>query len=72
MSPNTEHNRNELLKFVSLTEPKFLDGKVSLSGDRIHFASFPRSGNSFLRKYVEKITGVYTGSDFHIRDALPL
>ena len=43
-----------------------------MSGNRVHLASFPRSGNSFLRKILEQITGIYTGSDFHMRDALPL
>jgi len=25
--------------------------------------SYPRSGNSFLRKYLQNITGIATGSD---------
>jgi hypothetical protein len=29
--------------------------------------SFPRSGNSFLRKFLEQITGIYTGSDGNIK-----
>lgn len=41
-------------------------------GNRIHLASFPRSGNSFLRKLLEQITGVITGSDFHIKNVLNL
>jgi hypothetical protein len=53
-------------------EPKFLDGKVSMIGDRVAFASFPRSGNSFLRKMIEQITGVFTGSDVPMKDCLPL
>lgn len=31
-------------------ETKFLDGKVNMMGNRVLLASFPRSGNSFLRK----------------------
>ena len=27
------------------------------------YATFPRTGNTFLRKYLESITGVVTGSD---------
>ena len=42
---------------------KFLDEKTSMVGNRIAFASFPRSGNSFLRKILESVTGVFTGSD---------
>ena len=42
---------------------KFLDSKVSMIGNRVAFASYPRTGNSFLRKILENITGVFTGSD---------
>jgi len=42
-------------------EFRFLDGQA-ITGDKIGFTSFPRSGNSFLRRYVEQITGVTTGS----------
>jgi hypothetical protein len=44
-------------------ECKFLDKKSEMKGDRVAFASFPRTGNSFLRKILEQITGVFTGSD---------
>jgi hypothetical protein len=40
----------------------FLDGEAI---DNVIFASFPRSGNSFTRKYLESILGVVTGSDNH-------
>ena len=43
--------------------PKFLDGKVSMDGHRVAFPSFPRTGNSFLRKYLQQVTGISTGSD---------
>ena len=42
-------------------EFRFLDGE-SLEGNRIGFASIPRSGNSFLRRYCEQILGITTGS----------
>jgi hypothetical protein len=29
----------------------------------ITYTSYPRSGNTFLRKYLENITGIATGSD---------
>jgi hypothetical protein len=29
-------------------------------------SSYPRSGNTLLRSYCEKITGIYTGSDCDI------
>ena len=44
--------------------PKFLDGKVTMQPkNRVIYTSVPRSGNSFLRKYFEQISGVVTGSD---------
>ena len=47
--------------------PKFLDGKVEMQPtNRVVYTSVPRSGNSFLRKYFEQITGVVTGSDVTI------
>jgi hypothetical protein len=42
---------------------KFLDGSVPKVGQRVWFGSYPRSGNSFLRKYLEMVTGVTTGAD---------
>lgn len=34
-------------------EIKFLDKKSSLFGNRVCLASFPRTGNSMLRKFLE-------------------
>ena len=42
---------------------KFLDKKISMAGNKITLASWPRSGNSFTRKILELVTGVFTGSD---------
>jgi len=44
----------------------FLDGTVPLVGEKVAFQSFVRSGNTFLRKYLEQVTGVFTGSDMDI------
>ena len=33
-------------------------------------SSYPRSGNTLLRNYCEKITGIYTGSDCDIKRKL--
>ena len=41
---------------------RLLDG-ASTQGDRTSYMTYPRSGNTFLRKYLELITGVGTGSD---------
>ena len=42
------------------TQAKFLSGGLL---DAISYTSYPRSGNTMLRKYLENITGVATGSD---------
>jgi len=41
---------------------RFLDNSPNKS-NKVAFASFPRSGNSFLRKYLEMLTGIATGAD---------
>lgn len=45
----------------------FLDKKaantVATAGQHVGYCSFPRCGNSFLRKYLTNITGIETGSD---------
>ena len=45
---------------------RFLDGKTDMTGSKVAFQSFVRSGNTFLRRFIEQVTGVYTGSDMPI------
>lgn len=54
-----------MAEYESLISGKtnFLDSEISMIGNRVAFASYPRTGNSFLRKILENITGVFTGSD---------
>ena len=52
-------NRN---KWLFEREGVFLDGE-SIKSNKIAFVSFPRSGNTFLRKYFQLLTGIPTGSD---------
>lgn len=51
---------------------KFLDlaGEESDDQDTVIMASFPRSGNTLLRAYLEKIMGLTTGSDCDIEKKL--
>jgi len=49
-------------KWIFDGKDRFLDGRTK-PGNKVAFVSFPRSGNSFLRKYLDKLTGVTTGSD---------
>lgn len=53
---------NQFLALIS-GECKFLDNKVNMTGNKVALATYPRTGNSFLRKIVESISGVYTGAD---------
>ena len=45
-----------------------------MEDNSVAFQSFPSSGNNLLRRYVENITGVYTGCDLSsdniLREAL--
>ena len=61
----------EQAAWVWKNELKFLDGSANNS-NKIAFASFPRSGNTFLRKYMELLSGIQTGADntLHINVAL--
>jgi hypothetical protein len=54
-------------------EFRFLDGQPN-DCNKIAFASFPRAGNTFLRKYCELLTGVQTGGDntLHVNVILQL
>eukprot|EP00943_MAST-04B_sp_MAST-4B-sp1_P002859 g2859.t1 len=48
---------------IPLSEvPRFLNG-IDEGGERIALASYPRSGNSLVRRLIESITGIVTGSD---------
>ena len=42
---------------------RFFDGKSLPLGQRIAYTTYPRSGNTFLRKYLDLITGIETGSN---------
>jgi hypothetical protein len=43
---------------------KFLDGE-DINGSKIGMVTYPRTGNTFLRKLLQEITGIATGSDQH-------
>jgi len=44
---------------------RFLDKSIDMGvkGDRVCLASYPRSGNTFLKKFIERITGLTTGGE---------
>jgi hypothetical protein len=43
-----------------------------IKGERVSYLTYTRSGNTFLRKYIELISGVVTGSEFTNRIPFPL
>jgi hypothetical protein len=56
---------------MNLAPMKFLDDKNPESDqETIILASYPRSGNTLLRAYLEKIMGLVTGSDCDIEKKL--
>lgn len=59
---STNLERNEELFDTSGKISQYFDGE-DIQGDHIALMSYPRSGNSFLRGYVQKITTIHTGSD---------
>ena len=50
---------------------RFLDS-TSIEGKRVGFTSYPRSGNSFLRRYLEQVSGTTTGSIMSIHTSTSL
>jgi hypothetical protein len=54
-------------------ERRYLDGTKN-TANKVGFQSFPRSGNTFVRKYFEMLTGVETGADntLHVNVQLQL
>jgi len=51
---------------------RFLDGKVNMKGNVVALTSWPRTGNSFCRRFIELCTGIYTGSDMNAKQSLML
>ena len=59
-----EHMLNKNHIVDELPEKSFFDGLEKMGDqDGVIMASYPRSGNTLLRGYIEKIMGVVTGSD---------
>ena len=48
-----DFSRSEEYKKLLSGEYKFLDKKNSMIGNSVAFATYPRTGNSFLRKIIE-------------------
>lgn len=61
----------EACRWVYDGDFRFLDGE-SINNERVGFTSFPRSGNSFLRRVLEQVSGITTGGTVHLHTATSL
>jgi hypothetical protein len=62
---STDLSRNEEFGWMNaIKNYRFLDS-TDLGTDSTCFLSVIRMGNSFLRSFIEDVTGVYTGSDMN-------
>ena len=57
-------SRNSEFSWMEKETDRFLDGTVDMSEHSVTFSSHPRAGNTFLRRCIESITGVTSGSNF--------
>ena len=60
-------SREKELDWIDSEGYRFLDKSEDMLGNMVAFQSFPRTGNTFLRRYLENITGVFTGADMSIK-----
>jgi hypothetical protein len=62
---STDLERNSELAWIE-KGLRFLDGSVDMTGNRVCFASYPRTGNTMTRNYVEAVSGIFSGSDMNL------
>ena len=62
---STDLSRNAELDWIKDGSFRFLDAE-DMTGNQVAFSSYPRTGNSFMRRFLEQITGIYTGSDMRV------
>ena len=60
---STDKSRMSEYETLIAGELKFLDKRVQLGMDKVALSTFCRTGNSFSRKVMEQITGVFSGAD---------
>lgn len=62
------------LENYEVLKPRFISNQSRFLKPKHHpvisYTSYPRSGNTFLRKYFETITGISTGSDMVMKFSL--
>lgn len=62
----------EKLRWMYDGKYRFLDSSTPVSGQKVAYCTFPRSGNSYLRRILESITGVSSGSTVSLHTATTL
>ncbi|CDW77353.1 fbox domain containing protein [Stylonychia lemnae] len=65
LKKKTDEVSEEDYKWIFEGAAKFLDSSEIVP--KLTYATYPRSGNSFFRKYFETITGISTGNDIECR-----
>lgn len=65
-----DESKLEANKWMFDGEFRFCDGEKLPS--KIGFLSFPRSGNSFLRRFLEQMTGIATGASVSLHTSTTL
>jgi hypothetical protein len=71
MLKSTDPSQLELARWTFDGDFRFLDGE-SIGDNKVGFTSFPRSGNSFMRRILEQISGITTGGTMHLHTATSL
>lgn len=67
MLRSQDHTLIQQWMFSDIKDTRYLqkDAEITVEtmGQIVSYCSYPRCGNSFLRKYLQNITGIATGSD---------
>ena len=63
---STDLSRLSELDWTKEGKCRFLDGSMELGLEKTALMSFPRSGNTLLRRFLEMTTGIVSGSDMNI------
>ena len=59
-------SRIDELDFANKDKCRFLDRKIDMKGKGVMLTSFPGSDIKQVRRFFQKVTGVFTGSDMDL------
>ena len=66
---STDLSKLEENRWVFDNHTKFLDGE-NIDGNRVGIFSYYRAGNTFIRKYLEEVSGLVTGSNMGLLNTM--